>query len=333
MSAIERRYIAACGRGDERLSEVAQALLLRAPADGLPPVRVGALQHMHGNPQVWPRVWQITGHLDDEDNVRKLGNWLVSFSTPGELRCGVASAAQSARLIVVAAEALADLEPFPVRVRTGTQAVFRAHLLVGASRCALHIQNPSGSVQKLAVRCADGVVAAPITFEQAGAYRIQLIMSVAGGPRPALEAEAFADVEPYAETRPSLPSNGEDLDAVLARINDLRRVGGQHPLVRRSDLDRVAQDHAERMRDSRTLAHDAGDGLAQSRLAGAGFNVLHGAENVAFAPDLAEAQDSLEESPSHFDAMMGAFDSVGIGMALDESGRVYLTEIFAVIAR
>jgi hypothetical protein len=63
--------------------------------------------------------------------------------------------------------------------------------------------------------------------------------------------------------------------------------------------------------DSKTLAHDAGDGLAQSRLAGAGFNVLHGAENVAFAPDLAAAQDSLEESPSHFDAMMGAFDFVG----------------------
>jgi hypothetical protein len=83
-----------------------------------------------------------------------------------------------------------------------------------ASECGLRIKEPTGTMRKVAVTCADGRIATPILFDRPGAYRVQ-----------------FAD--------------------------------------------------------------------------------------------------SLEQSPSHLAAMLGAFDSVGLGMALDEEHRVYLTEFFA----
>jgi uncharacterized protein YkwD len=166
-------------------------------------------------------------------------------------------------------------------------------------------------------------------FDRPGAYRVQLLIDIKGGPRPALETDVFADLEPSAAWNQTRSWPCESLDAVLDRVNDLRRQAGLRPLVRNLGLDRIAAAHAERMRASRQVAHDAGDGVPAARLARAGLGFRKGAENVAMAVDLAQAQESLEQSPSHLAAMLGAFDSVGLGMALDEEHRVYLTEFFA----
>ncbi|WP_394825924.1 CAP domain-containing protein [Pendulispora albinea] len=314
---------------------VARTLLTRHLSGAQAAAQAGTLQRMHGEPHVWPRVWKIAGSgLEDEGNVRALKGWLASSPTPGTLRCGVAASSHPDELLVVATEALADLDPVPIRVQPGSAVDFRARLLVPAKDCALVVRAPSGAVGKSPMACERGVVNAQVPIGQPGEYMIQLVVNVEGGPRPALEASVFAGVEPRWEPAGGVWTNGQGVSGVLDRLNELRKNAGVGALVRSGALDRVAQAHAERALASHMVAHDAGDGPPEGRLARAGIDVVSGAENVAQASSLAGAQLALEKSPSHFSVMVKpAYDAVGFGTATDESGNVYLVELFAAMAR
>jgi uncharacterized protein YkwD len=141
--------------------------------------------------------------------------------------------------------------------------------------------------------------------DRPGAFEVQILASVEGGPRPVIDAAVFADVEP--PTRPDeafAPGEkaGDPQGSAddLARMLDVARASsGEPPLVRDSRLDALARDHAERMIAAGVVAHDAGDGDPASRLRAAGVTDRDVGENVARAANLGLAHRALWASPSH----------------------------------
>jgi len=172
------------------------------------------------------------------------------------------------------------------------------------------------------------------------------------GPRPALEAWAFVDVEPNSDEA-AAPAPGEslaealpeaDAGALLDMLNAARRSERRAPLRRDVRLDQLAQAHAEAMRQSRRTAHDVGDGSPVQRLEQAGFDARRVGENVAHARSLGRAHRALWESPAHRGNLLDSgFATVGLGVVVvpesvaeDDSERgsadaagVWVCELFA----
>jgi uncharacterized protein YkwD len=83
------------------------------------------------------------------------------------------------------------------------------------------------------------------------------------------------------------------------------------------------------MRRAHKTAHDAGDGDLNQRLANAGLELRAG-ENVAHAGSAALAHRALWASPSHREnLLLPDFALVGIGVATDVDGTMWVCELFA----
>jgi uncharacterized protein YkwD len=113
-------------------------------------------------------------------------------------------------------------------------------------------------------------------------------------------------------------------------VNQARATEQSPPLLRDPALDALAQAHAEAMRRTRRIAHDAGDGDPKTRVEAANLDILAAGENVAHALDVARAHRALWASPSHRENLLEPrFDRIGIGMALDSDGSIWVCEVFA----
>jgi uncharacterized protein YkwD len=175
--------------------------------------------------------------------------------------------------------------------------------------------------------------------DRPGAFLIQLLAYVAGGPRPVLEATVYADVPPptsffgaAAPGEPVLPlaGNADKAAALLAMVNQARASEQSPPLERDATLDGIAERHAQAMRQQRRIAHDAGDGDPRSRVDAASLGILATGENVAHNLDVTRAHRALWASPSHRENLLQPrFDRVGIGVALDPDGSIWVCEVFA----
>ena len=118
-------FFSQCRAGDAALARVAERFA-RRQAEGSAPLDVSEISfalRAEGSPYVWPRAWTLEGgDLENDAAVERMHGWLGSFDDGGERRCGVALASTRDRhvLAAVAVDALADLAPLPVQVRTGT---------------------------------------------------------------------------------------------------------------------------------------------------------------------------------------------------------------------
>ncbi len=299
-----------------------------------------------GSPHVWPRVWAMEGQsLADADLLAAWSSWIGSEASVGERRCGTAHvSASDGREIVVAVvvDALADLEPLPLRARTGQWLRLDARLLAAARDARLLILGPDGASPRSAPSTLEnGVFHATFSLDQAGLWRLQVLFDAGAGPRPALEAWVFVDeapdlaavlrAAPGEEQRPQ-PGAGRDLlRAALSQMIDVaRRSQGIPPLRRDWALDDLAQRHAEAMLSSGHTAHDVGSGLPTQRVAGAGLSARRLGENVARARSLERAHRALWDSPSHRGNMLDpGFAALGIGVARSSTGEVWVCELFA----
>ena len=166
---------------------------------------------------------------------------------------------------------------------------------------------------------------------------MQVLAVVEGGPRPVVEALVHADVEPsrdYAEAAApgeELAANAsDDAGALHAMINGARAREGAPALVRDPRLQALADEHAAAMRAARRIAHDLGAGTSASRVQAAGIPASSSGENVAHAADVVRAHRALWASPSHRENLLiERFSAVGVGVARDEDGSVWVCEIFA----
>ncbi|HEY1696904.1 MAG TPA: CAP domain-containing protein [Polyangiaceae bacterium] len=342
LGPLERAAQEACGTGESGLRATARALVERKTR-GLPLPDVDAIESLEraaGEPHPWPRVWAATAAtLDAESTLQKLSTWLASQSDRPSRRCGVAEAAASdgrRTLVVVAVQALADLQPLPTRARAGQWLDVAAQLSLGhATGGRVVVLGPSGAARTLPSWFDHGALHARFAADGPGETLVQVVADLPGGPRPVLEASVFTDVEP------SLPDGdrpvpGEDVgaglpdaDRLAAMITQARTLAGLPALFRDRHLDDVAREHAERMASTRTLAHDAGDGDPLERLRVAGVPFRAAGENVAHAGTVPLAHRALWGSPSHRANVLGAYTRLGVGVVRDENGDAWVVEEMA----
>jgi uncharacterized protein YkwD len=239
-------------------------------------------------------------------------------------------------VFAVAVDALADLDAVPTRVRVGQWVDVNATLRVPADAAKLVILGPRGAPHAVPTTLDHGRLRARFNADHEGAWLVQVLAAVDGGPRPLLEALVFAGIEPPTELAvPTAP--GEEVAATVqdprtalyAMVNTARASERVAPLERDARLEALAQAHAEAMRRAHKTAHDAGDGDLNQRLANAGLEMRAG-ENVAHAGSAALSHRALWASPSHRENLLLAdFDVVGIGIAPDTDGTVWTCELFA----
>lgn len=282
-----------------------------------------------GSPYVWPRLWVVRGASLDAAATAGLPAWLAELPATGQRRCALGRSRHDdggAALSVLAVDVLADLDPLPTRVRLGQWLRLRARLLVPVSNAETVLLGPRGAPRIIPTELRPGEVRSVFSLDQPGMWRIQVLLGTESGPRPALEAWAFVDREPNpSEAMAEAP--GESLAGapsddpgarLLEMLNAARRSERLPPLRRDERLDRLAEAHAEAMRQLRLTAHDAGDGLPSERLRRAGITASLVGENVARASNLRRAHRALWDSPAHRGTLLDPrFEAVGLGVATD----------------
>jgi uncharacterized protein YkwD len=270
----------------------------------------------------------------------RLPEWLESFPAVGDRRCGVAAIREpGGRQVVVAlvADVLADMEPLPTVVATGAWLDLRVRLLTPASAVQVVVLGPRGRPFAVPSTKEGDLVRARVRADHAGLWLVQTLATVTGGPRPVAEALIHADVEPKPEfAGREAPGEGAGATiqdpgaALLAMVNAARASEGAPALSRSKQLDALALEHAEAMRQAGRIAHDLGGGDPAQRVRAAGLDVAAAGENLAHALDPARAHRALWASPSHREnLLLDRFDQVGLGVARDEDGTVWVCELFA----
>lgn len=339
----DRELLGLCTSGDAALNAVA-ARVAERQASALAPLDVSQITfalRAQGVPYVWPRIWSLEGAaLETRDARARLARWLATFHDGGERRCGIADvhASDGQRVLaVIAVDVLADLGALPTRVRPGQWLEVRAKLLVPASAASVVVLGPRGAPKSVPTTLHHGVVEAAFSADRAGAWLVQVVATVQTGPRPVAEAMIQAGGPPPARFHAE-PAPGEDAargvaDAAtrLARMVNAARVDeGLKPLARDARLDGVARAHAQAMLRARELGHDVGDGSPADRIAALGLAVTSAGENVAHARSVRLAHRALWASPSHRDNLLHRdFDALGVGVARDRDGSVWVCELFA----
>jgi Cysteine-rich secretory protein family len=329
----------ACGSRDLGLVKVAAGIVERRLAGLRPPTtqQLETMLRAAGTPQVWPRAWSLKGDHSPAVVAAKLRQWIVKKQGEGHRRCGIAQGVGRNGEPIVAAvvvHALADLQPLPMRTAASRWLKLDARLHVPADDVKVVLLGPLGRPRRVLASLTDGRVRSRFTLDVKGKWLIQVVAKLADGPRPVLEAVAWAGQEP-----PSRLVDGPDEEAasgtprpskLLSLLNRARRKEGLRKLRRDKRLDAVARAHATAMMRSRRAAHDVGDGPPLTRSRRAGLLVHRVGENVASAPTLDRVHRALWDSPSHRENILDAsFQSAGVALAIDRSGQIWAVQLFS----
>lgn len=106
-------------------------------------------------------------------------------------------------------------------------------------------------------------------------------------------------------------------------VNTARTSDGVTPVTADSELQAVAQRWAEHMAAVGSITHNwnLGDEL--------GWKWSAWAENVGYGPSVGWIQSAFLNSPHHAQNMLEpAYGYIGVGVAYDGDGRVYVTQVF-----
>lgn len=343
-SERERVLAEACGAPDGALTRVAERLAsARARAgkgersDDVD--RVVGLLRANGEPHVRPHVVSAIGRAPLA--LEGLRSQLAALRQE-HTRCGVALAPTPDGDEVfagVALEALADLDPLPIRARTGAWLTLAASLRTPARGAKLVLLGPRGAPRTVPTAVdTSGKVHGRFALDRPGAFTVQLVGELEGGPQPLLEARVFADVDPDEEGASAVPAPGEEiaLDAeddarLLERMAAaLRSSEGLSALTPDRELDALARAHATKMREAGAIAHDLGEGDLVERLQTAGLSAQLVGENVARAGSVALVHRALHASPSHrLNLLHAQYTHIGVGVARDAAGTLYACQVFA----
>lgn len=340
--APDRTLMSACPFFDAALGRAARSLAegwseQRPAADAL---EVEQRVRQEGGPYVWPHAWTLAGHGDLKALAGpRLEAWLGSFNDGGERRCGLSFLSRGGGqqvLAAVAVDALADLEAIPANVRVGSWVDVRAHLRVAFNGAKVVVLGPRGGPKAVPTSTKGTSVVARFAADAEGAWLVQVLAEVEHGPRPVLEALVIAGSGSRREGAQreapgeSLVAPGGDREAQLLQMLDAARTSeGLRPFQREKRLDQLARAQALVLRTARRVAHDLGTGDPEARASAAGLELKAVGENVAHGATVAAAHRALWSSPSHRSNILSAyFDSIGIGIASDEDGSVWVCELF-----
>ena len=335
-----------CGSADAALQAVANRLAAHtafgARPDDLDRITFGL--RASGSPYVWPREWRLhdSEHLEAKAVLGSFERWLESFKDEGERRCGVSVSytGGQATYAAIVSDVVADLSrPLPTRVRTGQWLELRVKLLREASDAKVVLAGARHEPAFFPASIVHGEVLARFPIKAPGPWLIQVLASMDTGPRPVIDAQVFADMEPpktlewQAAPGESASSQGQDLaESLFTMLNAARVEEGRKPLSRDARLDRIANEHALAMLRAGHTGHDVGDGSTRMRLENAGIETALAAENVARAADTARAHRNLWASPSHRSNILHrGFRNVGLGVVRGPDNTVWACELFAAL--
>jgi hypothetical protein len=346
---LEQKALAKCGPAEVGLDRVASAMASAKAGGGASlPSRdvIDRLQRAAGEPHPWPKAWgtQFSPPATDAA-MAKLDEWIGSERAEGVRRCGAARAVASDGsivLVVIAIDALADLDALPVRARTGEWLTVQAHVTSRARSGRVVVLGPSGESHNVPSTFDKGLLRARFVVDRPGEMTVQVLADMPSGPRPVLEASVFGDVEP--PTHPAEHAapgekadagwaDGRDDDRIARMLLAARAESGVPPLTRDARLDAIAHTHAAKMAARQQLAHDVGDGTPMDRLHAQNLDPREAGENVAMAATAPLAHRALWDSPSHRANMLRRdFDHIGIGVERDPQGNLWIAELFVRMA-
>ncbi len=348
LDGLEKAALHLCGAGDAGLAAAARTIAeRRASAGGLANLdEIASAQRAAGEPHPWARAWAATAAtLEQGALAERLVRWLGQGPREGVRRCGVASAVGAAgerTLVLLVANAIADLAPLPTRVRTGQWLTVEARMLVPTRGGTVFVAGPAGAPRELPSWFDGSTLHARFAPWRVGKVTVQVVAEVGSGPRPVLEATVFADADPPTIDHVA-PAPGEDLPDCagspsgggaagrLGRMRDAARASaGLPPVPVDAALASVARAHAAQMAKTHWLGHDAGDGNPEDRLLRAGVDARQVAENVVHAPTVALAHRALWASPSHrANMLLPGVRRAGVGVVRDELGEAWAVEMEA----
>jgi uncharacterized protein YkwD len=146
-------------------------------------------------------------------------------------------------------------------------------------------------------------------------------------PRRATKAVVFTLaaatlIGPVAAGPASAANSGEK--ELRTYINDARDKRGAPELGMRSFLVQAARQHSRWMADTGQLAHSTD--LA-SYVGNRDWNLL--GENIGYGPSMEVLHDAFMDSPPHRkNELNRRYKHVGVGMALGDDGRIWVTVLF-----
>ncbi len=137
------------------------------------------------------------------------------------------------------------------------------------------------------------------------------------------------------ELRPALPGV-EELEArTLEAVNQVRQANGLQPLRLASDLSEIARAHSRDMMERGYFAHKSPEGhdlivrLARSGIKDWRYIAENLAYNAGYLDPVTVAVEGWLNSPGHRRNMLNKqLTESGIGVAIDNSGRIYFTQVF-----
>ena len=129
-------------------------------------------------------------------------------------------------------------------------------------------------------------------------------------------------IAPLAAAPASAANSGEK--ELRTYINDARDKRGARELGMRSFLVRAARRHSRWMADTGQLVHSTD--LA-SYVGNRDWNLL--GENIGYGPSMDVLHDAFMDSPPHRkNELNRRYRHVGVGMALGDDGRIWVTVLF-----
>jgi uncharacterized protein YkwD len=332
--------LARCGPGDGALHDVASALAeLAARQVELDPELLNYWLRKRGSPYVTPEVWsvEVAGPVGPEVDAAAQ-DWLSANRPRGPVRCGIGSAVSSSTqsIVMLRAQNPGQLLPIPMKVAPNTKQRVEVRLFDPPLGVELVALPPVGRARRATMSVSGELAQADVYLSDPGEWLLQVMVEASGGPKPVFLAAVQVGGEPKAfNERKAVP--GEKAyraelapeAAIEAMLNQARKTAHLGPLKRSTTLDQIAQRHSENMARMGRISHDTGDGLPGRRIEAAGLSVAAAGENVALAPSVLRLHRALWASPSHRENMLlPRWEEVGIGVAKDASGRLFLTQLF-----
>jgi uncharacterized protein YkwD len=328
---------------DPALTEAARVLARRALDDG----PAGAVEEPAlteavsdaGGADPTPRSYVVRAGEREHALETILERKDLSQERATHLGVGVAVEGSRAALVVLLAERKATLQRFPRVLDTPGVAQTLCGEFVSSLRGAqVYVTLPDGRVERPPLtREANATFCTRLLFASTGRYTVEFVGRGARGP----EVVALFLVDVGTPRRRGEGSSAREpttveaaREAVLERINALRRAQALPPLVTDRTLEEVAQAYSERMAREGFFAHVAPDGSdLSSRLRAAGANARLSGENLGMASGALAAHAGIEHSPGHRNNLLGAqFTHAGLGVSfqtVDGRPQVLLTEVFS----
>lgn len=118
---------------------------------------------------------------------------------------------------------------------------------------------------------------------------------------------------------------------MLNLLNQDRKLAGLPPLVHDPALSAIARLKSQDMRDNSYFAHRSPTwGSAREMLTTLGYDFRACGENIARHATVEKSQAAFMSSDGHRRNILSAnWERVGVGVAFDRNGHVYVTQLFA----